>query len=148
MRRLSCEIVDMTGGRTFKTAGLLAVACMSLAMPLAANAGQTDDSDDNDQAQQVTEDIGCVATYDVILEAGKGRIKAEESLRHARDAALNAFRTDSDLPEADVRAAVAQADQALPDLLKQANQSLADYKAACDDAFMANPFADSASQPL
>ncbi len=127
---------------------MLAAACMALAVPLAAHAGQTDDSDDNDQAQQVTADIGCVATYDVILAAGKGRIKAQESLRHAREAALDAFRTDSDLPEADVRAAVAQADQALPDLLKQANESLAEYKAACDEAFMANPFADSDAQPL
>ena len=138
----------MMGGRVLKMAGLLAAAWMAGAMPLTAHAAQADDPDDNDSAQQVTEDIGCVATYDVILAAGKGRIKAEESLRHARDAALDAFRTDSDLPEADVRAAVAQADQALPDLLRQVNQSLAEYKAACDAAFMANPFADSDAQPL
>ena len=138
----------MTGGRILKMTGLVAAAWMSVAMPLAAHAAQADDPDDNEASQQVTEDIGCVATYDVILAAGKGRIKAEESLRHARDAALDAFRTDSDLPEADVRAAVAQADQALPDLLKQANQNLAEYKAACDAAFMANPFADSDAQPL
>jgi len=138
----------MTGGRILTMTGLVAAAWMSAAMPLAAHAAQADDPDDNDASQQVTEDIGCVATYDVILAAGKGRIKAEESLRHARDAALDAFRTDSDLPEADVRAAVAQADQALPGLLKQANQNLAEYKAACDAAFMANPFADSDAQPL
>ena len=138
----------MTVGRILKAMGLVVAAWIVLAMPHAAYAAQTDDSDDNDAAQQVTQDIGCVATYDVILAAGKGRIKAQESLRHARDAALDAFRTDSDLPEAYVRAAVAQADQALPELLRQANESLAEYKAACDDAFMANPFADSDAQPL
>ena len=138
----------MTGGRILKTVGIAAAVWMSVAMPHAAYAAQADDSSDDDTAQQVTADIGCVATYDVILAAGKGRIKAEESLRRARDAALDAFRTDSDLPEADVRAAVAQADQALPGLLKQANQNLAEYKAACDAAFMANPFADSDAQPL
>ncbi len=138
----------MTGGRILKVTGLAVAAWMAVAMPITAHAAQADDPDDNDSVQQVTEDIGCVATYDVILAVGKGRIKAEESLRHARDAALDAFRTDSDLPEADVRAAVAQADRALPELLKQVNQSLAEYKAACDAAFMANPFADSDPQPL
>jgi hypothetical protein len=137
-------------GRVLKTAGVLAAAMMCLSAPV-VHAAQTDDGDDDGDAspsQQLTEDIGCVATYDVILAAGHGRIKAEESLRHARDAALDAFRTDSDLPEIQVRAAVAEADRALPDLLKQANESLADYKAACDAAFMANPFADSDTQPL
>ncbi len=139
----------MTGGRVFKTVVVLAALGMCVASPMAHAAIQTDDNDDDDSAsQQLTEDIGCVATYDVILAAGKGKIKAQESLRHAREAALDAFRADSDLPEAQVREMVAQADQSLPDLLKEAHQSLADYKAACDDAFMANPFADSDAQPL
>ena len=121
---------------------------MCAAAPM-AHAVQVDDPDDaDDSAQQLTEDIGCVATYDVILAAGHGKIKAVESLRHARDAALNAFRQDSDLPESQIRDAVAQADETLPALLKQAHQSLGAYKAACDAAFMANPFADSDAQPL
>jgi len=139
----------MTGGRVFKAAMVLAAIGMCMASPMAHAAIQTDDGNDDDNAsQQLTEDIGCVATYDVILAAGKGKIRAQESLRHAREAALDAFRADSDLPEAQIREAVAQADQSLPELLKAVHQSLADYKAACDDAFMANPFADSDAQPL
>jgi len=139
----------MTGGRIFKAAGVLAAVWICMSGSMAHAAIQADDGDDDDStSQQLTEDIGCVATYDVILAAGKGKIKAEESLRHAREAALDAFRTDSDLSETEVRAAVAQADQSLPELLKAVHQSLKDYKAACDDAFMANPFADSDAQPL
>jgi nicotinic acid phosphoribosyltransferase len=137
----------MTGGRVLKAAGALAAAWMCLAVPM-AHAQVEDSGDDGDAAQQLAEDVGCVATYDVILAAGHGKIKAEESLRHARDAALNAFRQDSDLPETQVREAVAQADRALPDLLRQAHQSLAEYKTACDAAFMANPFADYDAQPV
>lgn len=137
----------MTGGRILKAAGVLAAAWMCMAAPL-AHAQVEDSGDDGDAGQQLAEDIGCVATYDIILAAGHGKIKAEESLRHARDAALNAFRLDGDLSETQVRDAVAQADQTLPDLLKRAHQSLGTYKAACDAAFMANPFADSDAQPL
>ena len=136
----------MTGGRILKTAGVVALVVMCMTAP--AVHAQTDDGSDDNSAQQLTEDIGCVATYDVLLTAGKGKIRAEESLRHARDAALEAFRADSDLPDTQVRAAVAEADQILPQLLQQAHESLADYKAACDDAFMANPFADSDAQPI
>ncbi len=139
----------MTGGRIFKTAGVLAVAWMCVAAPV-VHAAQTDDDDVDDQqaSQQLAQDIGCVATYDVILAAGKGKIKAEESLRHARDTALDAFRTDSDLPEAQIRDDIARAAQMLPDMLKSSHETLADYKAECDAAFMANPFADSDAQPL
>ena len=139
----------ITVGRILKAAGVLTVVWACVAMPVTVRAAQAEDpGDDNDSTQQLTEDIGCVATYDVLLEAGKGKIKAQESLRLARDAALNAFRADSDLPEATVREAVAHADQMLPELLKESNQSLAAYKDACDAAFMANPFADSDAQPL
>ena len=137
----------MTGGRVFKVATLVAVIALCVSAPL-AHAGQSDDPDDQETAQQLAQDIGCAATYDVILAAGKGKIKAEESLRHARDAALDAFRVDGDLSEAEVRADVAQARQMLPDVLRQAHQTLAQYKAGCDAAFMANPFADSDAQPL
>jgi len=138
----------MTGGRISKTAGLLAAAWMCLAAPVVHAAQADDDVDDQDAAQQLAQDIGCAATYDVILAAGKDKIKAQESLRHALDAALDAFRQDSDLPEAVIRDDVAQAAQMLPNMLKQTHQTLAEYKAGCDAAFMANPFADSDTQPL
>jgi hypothetical protein len=137
----------MTGRRILKAASVLAVIGLCMAAPVHA-AQADDDVDDQDAAQQLAQDIGCVATYDVILAAGQGKIKAQETLRHARDAALEAFRQDSDLPEADVRADVAQAARMLPNVLKESHQSLADYKAGCDAAFMANPFADSDAQPL
>ena len=136
----------MTGGRIFKLAGIVAVMGLCLSAPV--HAAQSDDPDDQDNAQQLAQDIGCTATYDVILAAGKGKIKAEESLRHARDAALNAFREDSDLPESEVRDDVSQAAQMLPQMLQESHQTLAQYKDACDAAFMANPFADSEAQPL
>ncbi len=136
----------MTGGRIFKVAGIIAAVSMSLAAPV--HAAQSDDPDDQDAAQQLAQDIGCAATYDVILAAGKGKIKAEESVRHARDAALNAFREDSDLSESEVRDDLTQATQLLPEMLKESRQTLAEYKQGCDDAFMANPFADSDAQPL
>ena len=137
----------MMGGRIFKAASVLAVLGLCLAAPV--HAAQADsDPDDQSAAQQMAQDIGCVAAYDVILAAGKGKIKAEESLRHARDAALDAFRQDADLPEAEIRDDVTQAAQMLPNMLKETHQSLADYKAGCDAAFMANPFADSDNQPL
>ena len=133
-------------GRFFKLAGLVAAVGMCLTAPV--HAAQSDDTDDQDQAQQLAQDIGCAATYDVILAAGRGKIKAQESLRHARDAALDAFRQDSDLTESEVRDDLTQAAQMLPEMLKESNQSLAQYKDACDAAFMANPFADSDAQPL
>lgn len=136
----------MTGGRIFKTASVLVVMGMFMAMPV--HAAQSDDPDDQDAAQQLAQDVGCAATYDVILAAGKGKIRAEESLRHARDAALNAFREDSDLTESEVSDDIAQATQMLPQMLKESHQTLAQYKDACDAAFMANPFADSDAQPL
>lgn len=136
----------MTGGRIFKAASVLAAVGVFMAAPV--HAAQSDDPDDQDAAQQLAQDIGCAATYDVILAAGKGKIKAEESLRHARDAALNAFRDDSDLPESEVRDDLTQATQMLPEMLKASRQTLAEYKQGCDDAFMANPFADSDTQPL
>jgi len=138
----------MTGGRFFKVAVILAATCVFVAAPISVRAAQADDPDDDGAGAQLAQDIGCVATYDLILSAGKGKIKAEESLRHARDAALDAFRQDSDLPEAQVRDDVAQADHMLPDMLQQTHQTLAQYKTACDAAFMANPFADSDAQPL
>lgn len=136
----------MTGGRIFKAASVLAVIGMVMAAPV--HAAQSDDPDDQDAAQQLAQDIGCAATYDVLLAAGKGKIKAEESIRHARDTALNAFREDSDLPESEVRDDLTQATQMLPEMLKESRQTLAEYKQGCDDAFMANPFADSDTQPL
>ena len=136
----------MTGGRIFKAASVLAVIGMFLAAPV--HAAQSDDPDDQDAARQLAQDVGCAATYDVILAAGKGKIRAEESLRHARDAAMNAFREDSDLTEFEVSDDIAQATQMLPQMLKESHQTLAQYKDACDAAFMANPFADSDAQPL
>ncbi len=138
----------MMGERIFKAAALVALVGMFVAAPMAHAAQADSGDDDDDTGAQLAQDIGCVATYDVILAAGKGRIKAQESIRHARDVALDAFREDSDLSEAEVRADVVQADRMLPQLLKQANQSLAEFKAGCDAAFMANPFADSDAQPL
>jgi hypothetical protein len=137
----------MTGGRVLKVTTILA-ACLCCSAPIAAHAAQADDPDDDGAAAQLAQDIGCVATYDVILAAGKGRIKAEESLRRARDAALEAFRQDSDLPEPQVRDDVVQADRMLSSMLQDTHQTLAQYKASCDAAFMANPFADSDAQPL
>jgi len=137
----------MTGGKVSTVAGVVA-ACFCIIAPLSVHAAQADDPDDDGAAAQLAQDIGCVATYDVILATGKGKIKAQESLRRARDAALDAFRQDSDLSEAEVRDDVAQADRMLPDMLRQTHQTLAQYKADCDAAFMANPFADSDAQPL
>ncbi len=134
----------MAGKRFFMASAAFAATLVLVAAPLAAYAQSADDGDDDDQAAELAQDIGCVATYDVILANARGhKISALPSIQKARDLALNAFREDSDLPDEQVRAEITQAEQALPQMLQETHQSLADYKAVCDATFGADPFADS-----
>ena len=139
----------MAGKRFFMAGVVLASTLVLASAPLAAHAQSAGDGDDDDQAAELAQDIGCVATYDVILANAHGhKIAALPSIQKSRDVALNAFREDSDLPDDQVRAEIAQAEQALPQMLQETHQSLADYKAVCDATFGADPFADSDATPL
>lgn len=143
-------------GKAFFRSGLLLGAAFLCMAPVTASWAhmvhiQASEDDDDDQAGQLAQAIGCVAAYDTVLsQAHNGKVsnRSVPAIQAARNAALDFFRNDSDLPDDQVIADIAQAHQTLPSVLKESHETLADFTADCDSAFAPDPFADTVKSAL
>ncbi len=115
-----------------------AIAGALLAL-LAATPLQAQDADDGDDASAPSDEIldaaiTCVAAYDTVL--AKETPDDRPAILEARTAAVDLYAQISGESQGDIQQDIKQADADLPDELADDGDTLDDYAATCDEAFM------------